>query len=229
MQRMIRQAAEIDGGDFRQTLIERRRQEVGGRLWQAAVDGHPETPQAGLGLCVARSGGAPAPDRRFAPCEGYLAFVMAELRLSAGRRRYPGSRSSARTAAQRSAVVKEMVQRFAACRYARVEVCQRRLRLIARAHDSAADDEPGGQFFVLAAGLAGGLLDSIGASQGKGYILACDATYLDLVVDDQRHRDGAQRRLARTLWRLLPKPDLVFLLDSEPDVLSRRQQEVLLS
>jgi hypothetical protein len=47
-------------------------------------------------------------------------------------------------------------------------------------------------------------------------------SYFDVVVGATRHSSAAGPRLARALWRLLPKPDLVFLLDSETDTLAHR-------
>jgi len=65
--------------------------------------------------------------------------------------------------------------------------------------------------------------------RAKGRILVFDHTYFDLVVDPKRYGYRAGPRLARALSWLLPKPDLVFLLDSEPDVLGHRKEEGALS
>jgi len=46
-----------------------------------------------------------------------------------------------------------------------------------------------------------------------------------LLVDPKFSGYRAGRRLARALSWLLPKPDLVFSLDSEPDVLGHRTNE----
>jgi hypothetical protein len=70
--------------------------------------------------------------------------------------------------------------------------------------------------------MAGELLDSMGASQGQRLHSVSDHTYFDLVVDPQRSAYMAGPRLARALSWLLPKPDLAFLLDSEPDVLGHQ-------
>lgn len=58
--------------------------------------------------------------------------------------------------------------------------------------------------------------------RAKGYILAFDGTYVDLLVDRKGRQYGGGSRLARALWWLLPKPDLVFVLDAEPVVLCQR-------
>ena len=66
--------------------------------------------------------------------------------------------------------------------------------------------------------------------RAKGCILAFDGMYFDLVVDPKRYRHGAGPRLARALWwLLLPKPDLVFLLDSNLTCSGHWKQEVPLS
>ena len=81
------------------------------------------------------------------------------------------------------------------------------------------------RLLVLAADWLVGYWTRLVHLRAKGYILAFDRTYFDPVVDPKRYRHRAGPRLARALWWLLPKPDLVFLLDSEPDVLWHRKQE----
>jgi thymidylate kinase len=59
----------------------------------------------------------------------------------------------------------------------------------------------------------------------NGLVLV-DRYHFDFVVDPRRFRLAALPRLARTLFRLLPSPDLVFLLDAPPEVLQSRKREV---
>jgi hypothetical protein len=54
--------------------------------------------------------------------------------------------------------------------------------------------------------------------RAKGYILIFDRTYLEAALDSARSPDGSKLRLASALWWLLPKPDLVFVLATNPDV-----------
>ena len=50
--------------------------------------------------------------------------------------------------------------------------------------------------------------------------------YHDLLADPARYRYGGSLLLARLLGKLLPQPDLVFILDAPADVLQSRKQEV---
>ena len=50
--------------------------------------------------------------------------------------------------------------------------------------------------------------------------------FLDALVDPRRYRYGGPQRLLRLIWDLVPKPDLVILLDAPTDVLRGRKQEV---
>jgi hypothetical protein len=61
--------------------------------------------------------------------------------------------------------------------------------------------------------------------RGKGYVLVSSHTYFDLVVDAERSGYRWGPRLARALWWLLPKPDLAFLIDSEPVGLEPSKEE----
>jgi O-antigen/teichoic acid export membrane protein/thymidylate kinase len=53
-----------------------------------------------------------------------------------------------------------------------------------------------------------------------------DRHMVDALVDPARYRYGGPRWLLRLIWRLVPKPDLIFLLDAPADVLQSRKQEV---
>jgi thymidylate kinase len=53
-----------------------------------------------------------------------------------------------------------------------------------------------------------------------------DRHLVDAFVDPRRHRYGGPLWLLRLIWRLIPKPDLVILLDAPPGVLQARKQEV---
>jgi thymidylate kinase len=53
-----------------------------------------------------------------------------------------------------------------------------------------------------------------------------DRHLIDAVVDARRYRYGGPLWLLRLIWRLVPKSDLVILLDAPPDVLQARKQEV---
>jgi thymidylate kinase len=53
-----------------------------------------------------------------------------------------------------------------------------------------------------------------------------DRHFVDALVDPWRYRYGGPLWLLRLMWRLIPKPDLIILLDAPPGVLQARKQEV---
>lgn len=59
----------------------------------------------------------------------------------------------------------------------------------------------------------------------NGMVVA-ERYYLDFFVDPRRYRLNAPSWLVRAGWRLLPKPNLVLLLDAPPATLSARKQEL---
>jgi thymidylate kinase len=60
----------------------------------------------------------------------------------------------------------------------------------------------------------------------RSTLLVFDRYYHDLLADPARYRYGGSLRFARLLGRLLPQPDLVFILDAPAEVLQSRKQEV---
>jgi thymidylate kinase len=53
-----------------------------------------------------------------------------------------------------------------------------------------------------------------------------DRHFVDILVDPKRYRYGGPLWLLRLIWRVIPRPDLVVLLDASPEVLQARKQEV---
>jgi thymidylate kinase len=49
---------------------------------------------------------------------------------------------------------------------------------------------------------------------------------VDAIVDRKRYRYSGPVWLLRWIWLVAPKPDVVFLLDADPEVIQRRKQEV---
>ena len=215
----IRQAVEIDGSAFQQTLIEVAGKKLGLRLWQAAVDGHAEISAEwtrSLRRAVWLRACLRSPVRTI---QRSVAFVIGELRLRF-QPPVPWMAILGPDGSGKSSLANEIVHRFAACPYGNVKVVHWRPRLMARAHgDESATDLHRGHvagrsaragdawcwrrtgWCVTAAGWA--------RLRAKGYILALDRTYFDVILDHARGRDGAGP-LARVLAWLLPKPDLVF-------------------
>lgn len=60
----------------------------------------------------------------------------------------------------------------------------------------------------------------------RSTLVMFDRYLVDAVVDPKRYRYGAPLWPLRLVWRFVPKPDLVILLDAPPDVLQSRKQEV---
>lgn len=62
--------------------------------------------------------------------------------------------------------------------------------------------------------------------RAKGYLVLFDRNYHDLLVDMRRYRYGGPRWMARLVGRLVPRADLLILLDAPPEIFQARKQEV---
>jgi thymidylate kinase len=62
----------------------------------------------------------------------------------------------------------------------------------------------------------------------RSTLVLFDRYLLDVLVDPKRYRYGGPARLIRAVWRLVPKPDLVILLDAHPEILQSRKRDVSL-
>jgi thymidylate kinase len=62
----------------------------------------------------------------------------------------------------------------------------------------------------------------------KGGLVLIDRWYYDFLVDQKRYRLRVPTGLVRAGYRLLPKPDLVLLLDAPAEILLQRKQELAL-
>jgi thymidylate kinase len=60
----------------------------------------------------------------------------------------------------------------------------------------------------------------------RSSLVLFDRYLVDALVDSRRYRYGGPRSLLRLIWKLVPKPDLVILLDAPAEVLQARKQEV---
>jgi len=60
----------------------------------------------------------------------------------------------------------------------------------------------------------------------RSTLVLYDRYLVDALIDPRRYRYGGPRWLLRLAWRLVPKPDLVVLLDAPTEVLRARKQEV---
>jgi thymidylate kinase len=62
----------------------------------------------------------------------------------------------------------------------------------------------------------------------RSTLLVFDRYYHDIIADPLRYRYGGSLSLARFLGRIVPQPDLVFILDAPPEVLQQRKKEISL-
>jgi len=63
--------------------------------------------------------------------------------------------------------------------------------------------------------------------RAKGHLILFDRHFfLDVAIDPLRYRYGGPLWLAQLMGRLLPRPDLVILLDAPIEVLQNRKQEI---
>ena len=160
----------------------------------------------------------------------YFAFVFAELRLRFAPP-VPWIAILGADGSVKSALTNGIVDRFAACPYASVKAFALASDLMLPRHRRRASPDPHERpwrgligsrlrLLVLAADWLVGYWTRLVHLRAKGYILAFDSTSFDLRCRPEA-LSGPRRgpRLARALSWLLPKPDLVFVLDSEPDVL----------
>lgn len=67
---------------------------------------------------------------------------------------------------------------------------------------------------------------AIAAQRSKGHLVVFDRHYLDLLVDPRRYRYGGPMSAARYVARMVPRPDLVFILDAPAETLQSRKSEV---
>jgi thymidylate kinase len=71
-----------------------------------------------------------------------------------------------------------------------------------------------------------GYLVTVHLALARAGLVMHDRHLFDTLVDPRRYRYGGPLWLLRLICRLVPKPDLVFLLDAPPEVLHARKQEI---
>lgn len=60
----------------------------------------------------------------------------------------------------------------------------------------------------------------------RSTLVMYDRHFVDILVDAKRYRYGGPTWALSLLWRMIPKPDLVVLLDAPAEILQARKQEV---
>ena len=67
---------------------------------------------------------------------------------------------------------------------------------------------------------------SLQVAVARSTLVLNDRHFVDIFVDARRYRYGGPVWLLRLIWWLIPKPNLVILLDAPAEILHRRKQEV---
>ncbi len=60
----------------------------------------------------------------------------------------------------------------------------------------------------------------------RSRLVLADRHYIDVLLDQRRYRYGGPLWLLHLIWRVIPKPDLVVLLDAPSEVLVARKKEL---
>ena len=132
-----------------------------------------------------------------------------------------------------SAVSEQLAQAFRRVEYR--HLCPRRRPAPADGVDTVSDPhaEPNrgllGSFAKLLHFWSGYVIGSIFwlyPCHVRSTLVVFDRFYHDLLADPARYRYGAPLTPVRKLGRLLPQPDMVFILDAPAEVLQLRKQEV---
>jgi thymidylate kinase len=71
-----------------------------------------------------------------------------------------------------------------------------------------------------------GYFVTVHVALARSALVLQDRHFVDALVDPRRYRYGGPLWLLRLIWRVVPKPDLIVLLDAAPEVLQSRKQEV---
>jgi thymidylate kinase len=233
---LIVDAAREDGDELARVLNAALGRRWGDRLSRCAAEGRPEASArwaSRLRRAVWRRALARAPLRTMSGC---LRFCMAEVRL----RVHPplpwvavlgpdGGGKSTLLAGLRDAWPRSLGS---------VHIHHLRPHVLNRRGESAEPVvDPHGQpargTVMSAAALMFVLLDwwigywsRIVRQRAKHGLVVFDRHLLDILVDPRRYRYGGPTWLARAACRLVPRPDVVIVLDAPPDVVRARKREV---
>ena len=63
----------------------------------------------------------------------------------------------------------------------------------------------------------------------RAALVMYDRHFVDILVDTRRYRYGGPDWALQWVWHLMPKPNLVILLDAPAEILQQRKQEVPLA
>ena len=233
---VIVEAARDDGDEFARVLSTAAGKRWGRRLWLSAFHGRPEESELWVGQirrAVVRRALTRAPLRTFT---GRVRFYLAEARLH---RNPPlpwvavlgpdGSGKSTLLAALRSSWPRTL---------GTVQTHHLRPRRLAGHRESAEPvvdphgQPPRGAVTSLAA-LSFVVLDwwigywtRIVRQRAKHGLVVFDRHVLDMLVDPLRYRYGGPAWAVRAACRIVPRPDVIIILDAPTSVVRARKQEV---
>ena len=71
-----------------------------------------------------------------------------------------------------------------------------------------------------------GYFVSIHPTRARGGVAINHRYLVDAIVDPKRYRYSGPPELLRWIWKIAPKPDLMFFLDAPTDVIRQRKQEL---
>lgn len=236
---IILEAARKDGAAFRHALIYATGRHWGERLWQAAAEGRPAD-SAGWAKQVRRAVHRRAFRRE--PCKTllrWLAFWEAEVRLRLDPPvpwvAFLGPDGSGKSSVV-AALGPQLAQIFSGTK---TYHWRPRVLLSSRKGGEGPITDPHGtpprgalisslKLVFLLLDWALGYWGRLVHLRAKGHLLLFDRNYHDIVVDPRRYRYGGPEWFARLVGRLVPRPDLLVLLDAPPEVSQARKQEVTL-
>ena len=62
--------------------------------------------------------------------------------------------------------------------------------------------------------------------KARGGLVLYDRHFVDILVDAKRYRYKGHSWVLRTIWSVIPKPDLVVLLDAPAEIIQKRKKEL---
>jgi thymidylate kinase len=71
-----------------------------------------------------------------------------------------------------------------------------------------------------------GYFFTVHVALARSTLVLHDRHFVDALVDPKRYRYGGPLWLLQLIWRIVPKPDIIILLDAPPEVVQSRKQEV---
>jgi thymidylate kinase len=229
-------AAQQDGDELRRVLRVAAGRRWGRRLWRAAAEGRPEESAAWV-ASVRRAVWLQA--LRRAPLRttaGALRFGIAEAKLHL-RPPLPWVAVLGPDGSGKSTVLARLRDAWPATLGAVHTYHLRPRRLTSRRVSAEPVVDPHGQHprpaVTSALALAYVVVDwwfgywtGVVRRRVKQGLVVFDRHFLDMQIDPRRYRYGGPAWLLRAAGRLVPRPDVIVVLDAPPEVVRGRKQEI---